>query len=504
MRDWVTVRSDGEGAGSRARDLGPAARRRLPGGLASRVVILIFAFVTATVVAIYIPFVTNYRDNWFRNRLSAAYTATLVLESAPRDMVAKDAMVPNPLSTQLLEAVGARIIVLRMHGTRRIVAAAELPAEVDEIYDLRHPMFPQAFASAIRTFFGPPGRVVMILGDAPMGGEAIEVTLDEAPLKAALHGYAERILFISLAISVIVAGLVVTALHIMVLRPVRRLTTNLIEFGADPENSAHIIVPSGHSHEIGRAEQALATMEETLARELKQKKHLAALGLAVAKINHDMRNMLSSAQLLSDRLAGISDPLAQRLAPKLVATLDRAIRFCQATLTYGRAADDPPKPRLVALRAIVDEAAETVVLGGHTRVEVGNEVPEDFEIWADGEQMFRVLMNLIRNGVEALDRAGPAPGRLARVEIKAWHEARNSVIEIQDTGPGVPIAVRSRLFSPFLNSTRPGGSGLGLAIAADLVRAHGGNIILVSEAEDEKAGATFQIQLPLRPANGQR
>ncbi|MGO9007978.1 MAG: sensor histidine kinase [Beijerinckiaceae bacterium] len=480
------------------------ARRRWRGGLASRVVILIVAFVTATVVAIYIPSVTTFRDNWFRNRLSAAYTATLVLESAPRDMLAQDAMVPNPLSRQLLEAVGARIIVLRIHGTRRIVAAAELPTEVDEIYDLRHPMFASAFASAIRTFFGSPGRVVTVLGDAPMGGEAIEVTLDEAPLKATLHGFAERILFISLAISVIVAGLVVAALHLMVLRPVRRLTTNLIEFGADPENSARVIVPSGHPHEIGRAEEALATMEETLTRELNQKKHLAALGLAVAKINHDMRNMLSSAQLLSDRLAGVTDPLAQRLAPKLVATLDRAIRFCQATLTYGRAADDPPKPRSVALRTIVDEAVETVVLGGHTRVEVSNEVPKDFEIWADGEQMFRVLANLIRNGVEALDRAGPAPGQPARVAIKAWHDADNSVIEIQDTGPGVPTAVKSRLFSPFLNSTRPGGSGLGLAIAADLVRAHGGNIILLSEAEAEKAGATFRIHLPLRPANGLR
>jgi signal transduction histidine kinase len=497
VRDTVTVEPESERVKTKA------PHRSWFGGLASRVVILIVAFVTITVLAIYVPIVSTYRDNWLRNHLSAAFTATLVLEAAPRDMVPQDAMVPNNLSRQLLEAVGARIIVLRSNDTRRIVAAADLPTHVDEVYDLRHPSFQEAFAAALRTFLARSGRVMTIIGDAPMGGEAIEVTLDEAPLREAMYVFAERVLMISLAISVVVSSLVGTALHLMVLRPVRRLTTNLIEFGANPENSSHVIVPSGSSHEIGRAEEALATLEETLARELNQKKHLAALGLAVAKINHDMRNMLSSAQLLSDRLADVTDPLAQRLAPKLVATLDRAIRFCQATLTYGRAVDDPPKPRVIALGGIVSEAAEAITLGGRTRTEIINNISDQFEVWADSEQMFRVLSNLIRNSVEALDRAGPAPGRPARVSVSAWHEADNSMIEIQDTGPGVPLAVRPRLFSPFLNSTRPGGSGLGLAIAADLVRAHGGSIALVTDAGDE-TGAVFHIRLPLRPMNAAR
>lgn len=499
MRDTVAIGPD-------SGDARPAARRpggvagRWRAGLASRVVILIVTFVTVSVAAIYVPIVTNYRDNWFRNRLSAAYTATLVLAGTPQSGMPQDSLVPNHLAHQLLDAVGARIIVLKMNGTRRIVAAGALPSHVDEIYDLRHPSFATALASTLRTFIGPSGRIITVLGDAPWGAEAIEVTFDEAPLEEALHLFAERVLLIALLISALVAALVVTALDLMVLRPVRRLTTNLIEFGSDPENAAHVISASGNADEIGRAEEALATMEATLARELAQKKHLAALGLAVAKINHDMRNMLSSAQLLSDRLADVQDPLAQRLAPKLVATLDRAIRFCQSTLTYGRAVDDPPKLKLAPLHPVVNEAVESVMLRIATRVEIVNEVAKDFDIWADGEQMFRVLMNLVRNGVEALDRAGPAPGRPARVSIRAWHEATSTVIEIQDTGPGVPVAIRPRLFSPFLNSTRPGGSGLGIAIAADLVRAHGGNIILMPDTDDEKIGATFHIHLPLPPA----
>ncbi len=490
MRDFVTIeqrRPERAGGGSEG-----FAGRRPHFGLATRTLVSVVAFIMVAEIIIYVPIVANYRENWLRNRLSAAYTAALVLEAAPR------AMLSDQLSRELLDSVGARIIVLNSHGARQILAATTLPPRVDGFYDLQHSNFFDALAAAYGTYTSK-GRVITIMGEAPMGGDAIEVTMDEAPLTRALHKFAAHILRISLAIAAIVATLAVGSINFMVLRPMRRLTTNITEFGADPENAARIIVPSGSRHEIGCAEEALATMQDTLVRELNQKKHLAALGLAVAKINHDLRNMLASAQLLSDRLANVTDPLAQRLAPKLVATLDRAIRFCQAILTYGRAADEAPKPRLVGLRAIVAEAAESVALGGPARVEIVNKVAEDFEVWVDPEQMFRVLMNLIRNGVEALDRAGPARGRPARVTISAEQRAAGSVIELADTGPGVPPSVRAQLFTPFSDSARPGGSGLGLAIAADLVRANGGKIGLEPDSEDE--GARFRIILPQRPTS---
>jgi signal transduction histidine kinase len=491
MRDFVTIEpKHPEDAGGKAQGF---AARRAHFGLATRTLILVVAFIMAAEIIIYVPIVANHRDNLLRNRLAAAYTAALVLEAAPR------AMISDQLSRELLNSVGARIIVLNSHGARQILAETTPPPRVDEFYDLQHSNFFEALAAAYRTYVSK-GRVITVMGEAPMGGDAIEVTMDEAPLTQALHKFASRILMISLAIAAIVASLAVGAINFMVLRPMRRLTTNITEFGADPENAARIIVPSGSRHEIGCAEEALATMQDTLVRELNQKKHLAALGLAVAKINHDLRNMLASAQLLSDRLANVTDPLAQRLAPKLVATLDRAIRFCQAILTYGRAADEAPKPRLVGLRAIVGEAAESVALGGAARVAIVNKVPDDFEVWVDPEQMFRILMNLIRNGVEALDRAGPARGRPACVSISAAQTAAGSMIELADTGPGVPLGVRAQLFTPFSDSARPGGSGLGLAIAADLVRANGGKIGLEPDSDDE--GARFRIILPQRPASG--
>src|SRR5271163_705635 len=184
MRDLATIEPDSEAAGLH---MGGAPRRQWRGGLASRVVLLIIAIVAVAVIAIYVPIVTNYRDNWFRNRLSAAYTATLVLAGTPsRELLSHDALVqPDDLAQQLLDAVGARIIVLKMRGTRRIVAEGKLPSHVDEVYDLRHAMFPRALASTLRTFVAPDDRVITVLGDAPWGAEAIEVTFDEAPLKEA-------------------------------------------------------------------------------------------------------------------------------------------------------------------------------------------------------------------------------------------------------------------------------------------------------------------------------
>jgi signal transduction histidine kinase len=272
-----------------------------------------------------------------------------------------------------------------------------------------------------------------------------------------------------------------------------------MDFGADPENQARIIEPSGSTHEIGVAEDALAMMQRALVHELAQKKHLAALGLAVAKINHDLRNMLASAQLLSDRLAELSDPVGRRLAPKLVATLDRAIIFCQSTLTYGRAVERPPKFASVPLRGLVVDVLDSLTPDEASGIELVNEVPEGMELRADTEQMFRVMLNLCRNAIDALESAGAQPGRQAVVRVTARREPAHAIIEVADSGPGVPERARANIFEAFQGSARPGGTGLGLAIAADLVRVHGGQIALIdAEGPQSLGGATFRIMLPVR------
>jgi signal transduction histidine kinase len=464
-------------------------------GLAVRLLVLVLGFVMLAEVAIYVPAIVNFRNAWLRDRLAAAYTAALAFEAAPGP-------VPDSLAGDVLDSVGARTIVLQLPDSRRLIAAANVPTRVDDTYDLRNWTPLEGFVGAFNTMLGAPDRILRAIGEAPMGGEYVEITMDEGPLRAAMLAFSVRVLLASLLVSLLVAAVVGSALHLMVLAPVRRLTSSLIAFGANPEDPSRIIRPSGASHEIGAAERALAVMQHELLHELQQKKRLAALGLAVAKINHDLRNMLAPAQLLSDRLAGVSDPLARRIAPKLVATIDRAISFCQSTLAYGRAAERPPKPKRVDLRSIVADAADTVSPAGVGAIPIRNEVPRGLEAQVDPEQFFRVFLNLLRNSVEALESAGPQPGREAFVKVRARAKSGSVIIEVVDNGPGLPDRAKEHLFEAFQGSTRAGGSGLGLAIAAELVRAQGGTIRL---EEPPEAGACFVIEAPApeaAPARG--
>jgi signal transduction histidine kinase len=454
-------------------------------------VLLVIGFVMLAEIMIYVPSVANFRDNWLRDRLSAASAAVLLLDATSQQ-------VPDRLVFDALETVRAYTIALKLPDSRRLLASGDMPPRVDVRYDLREATFFDSIGAAFRTLTTRRNRTIAVIGPAPMGGEYLEITMSEAPLRQALLVYSGNILLLSLFISLLVASLAALSIHLLVLRPVRRLTTSIISFGAAPEDASRVIRPSGMGHEIGRAEEALSDMQRALARELAEKKNLAALGLAVAKVSHDLRNILSSAQLLSDRLTATSDPVAQRLVPKLVGTLDRAIAFCQSTLTYGRAVERTPDLRPVLLRAAVNEAAEVLLPEGPARIALRNNVGREIEILADPEQLFRVFLNLIRNSFEALETAGPQPGRDPEVCITATVRNDIVVIEISDTGPGIPKNAQKRLFDPFKASSRPGGTGLGLPIAADLVRAHGGTIVLMPAEPGQ--GATFRLTFPAAPA----
>ena len=278
----------------------------------------------------------------------------------------------------------------------------------------------------------------------------------------------------------------------MFVRPMRRVTGNMMAFRADPENPDRIIAPSARADEIGVAERELATMQSELASMLHQKSRLAALGLAVSKINHDLRNLLASAQLFSDRLANLPDPTVQRFAPKLMRALERAIAFCQSTLSYGRLQEPPPERRQILLEPLVEEVHETLNLGPDAPMRWISAVERGLIVEADYDQLFRILLNLARNAVQAMEsRAARDPGR-DQIRITGRREGAVVVIEVSDTGPGFSEKARDHLFEAFQGSTRTGGTGLGLAIAAELVRAHGGEIRLV----EGTIGATLTAHHP--------
>jgi signal transduction histidine kinase len=467
-----------------------AATSRTRLGLSGKLLLLTLSFVMLAEVLIYVPSVANFRLNWLNDRLSAAYTAALVFDAAPSGTV------PDSVARQILQSIGARAVALKMGQQRRLLMAGELPPEVDYTIDMREMTWHEAIVEAFETLFSRENDVMRVMGPAPMGGEYVEIILDEAPLRKAMAAFSIRILFLSLFISAITAGLVYLALHLLLVRPMRNMTANMVAFRADPENPARIIEGSERGDEIGTAGRELSAMQRDLAGLLAQKTHLAALGLAVSKINHDLRNLLSSAQLFSERLAKISDPHVQRFAPKLMRALERAVDFCQSTLSYGRVQEPPPDRRLVALEPLVEDVRETLGLDGAVAAQVGwiSAVERGLDVDADPDQLFRMLLNLARNAVQALESREPRdPGR-DQVRITGRREGAVAVIEVSDTGPGLSARAREHLFEAFSGSTKTGSVGLGLAIVAELVRAHGGEVRLV----EGTIGATFRLTIPDR------
>jgi signal transduction histidine kinase len=235
-------------------------------------------------------------------------------------------------------------------------------------------------------------------------------------------------------------------------------------------------------------------MQRDLVSMLHQKSRLAALGLAVSKINHDLRNLLASSQLLSDQLASVPDPRVQRFAPKLMRSLERAIAFCQSTLSYGRAQEAAPDRRMLPIEPVVAEVRETAGLPADGSIAWMSAIERGMSIDADPDQLFRVLLNLVRNAAQALE-SQPREVGVHQIRITGRREGAVAILEVSDTGPGVPAMVRDHLFEAFQSAGRPGGSGLGLTIAAELIRAHDGEIQLV----EGTLGATFRITIPDRP-----
>jgi signal transduction histidine kinase len=465
-----------------------SARARPRLGLSGKLLVLTLMFVMIAEVLIYVPSIANFRLNWLNDRLSAAYTAALVFEAAP------EGMVPEPVARQILVSIGARAVALKMDQQRRLLVASDMPPAISHDIDMRDMSWYRAIIDAFGTLICADGDAMRVVGPAPMGGEFVEIVLDEAPLRKSMVDFSIRILILSLIISAITATLVYLALHLLLVRPMRRMTANMVAFRDEPENPVRIIAASDRTDEIGTAERELASMQLDLAVMLQQKSHLAALGLAVSKINHDLRNLLSSAQLFSERLAKISDPHVQRFAPKLMRSLERAIAFCQSTLSYGRVQEPPPDRRQLALEPLVDDVRETLGLDPGTSVRWIGAVERGLMVDADPDQLFRILLNLARNAMQALEgRETRDPGR-DQVRVTGRREGAVVVIEVSDTGPGLSERARAHLFEAFQGSTRTGSVGLGLAIVAELVRAHGGEIRLV----EGTIGATFRLTIPDR------
>ncbi len=464
-----------------------------PKGLSGKLLLLTILFVMVAEVLTFVPSVSNFRLNWLQERLSAAQIAALAVEASPNQQI------PIVLRDQLLKTARVHAVAVKRNRMRYLVLEAEMPETIHDHYDLRNTHWSRLIWDALKVFVAPDGRSIRVIGrNALSGGDFIEIVVDEKPLKVAMFRFARNIALLSLVISGITAALVYFALKALLVKPMQKLTSNMVDFSRNPEDPRRIITPSGRHDEIGTAERELADMQEQLSGTLRQKNHLAALGLAVSKINHDLRNILANAQLISDRLGTIEDPTVQRLTPRLIGSLDRAIRLCSDTLHYGRAQENRPKLKHFPMRPLLYEISETHSLPVEGEIDLVLDLDAGLQVYADRDQLYRVLSNLIRNARQALEEyrlTRPSDDPTDTITIKAFAKNSHTVIELSDSGPGIPPKAREHLFDAFQGTTRRNGSGLGLAIASEIIGAHGGSIELMDRPHAQN-GTVFCIQLP--------
>ncbi|MGD9786070.1 MAG: sensor histidine kinase [Hyphomicrobiaceae bacterium] len=465
--------------------------------LPAKLLLLTSLFVMLAEILIFVPSVANYRVSWLSDRLTAAEIASLAAEAVPGGAV------PPKVRAELLRTAQVKAVAIRRDGRRRLVLSADEPMAIDAHYDLRPredglvgsvlnrlSLIGDAFA----TFAYGDRRTIRVTGAVGADpADFIEIVIPEWPLKKVMVRYGLNILALSIMISLITAALVYLALSYLLVQPMMRITRNMVHFSANPEDPERIIAPSARADEIGIAERELARMQRQLSQLFLQKNRLAQLGLAVSKINHDLRNMLANAQLISDRLTAIDDPTVQRFAPKLIASLDRAINFCNDSLKFGRTEEAAPRRELMRLRPLIEEVGDGLGLPREGVAAWRIDVDEVLRIDADREHLFRVLSNLVRNALQAIEGQDERT-REGLVQVRAWRDGRKVWVEVRDDGPGVPARAREHLFKAFQGGARKGGTGLGLAIAAELTAAHGGKLRLL----DTETGAAFLIELPDR------
>jgi signal transduction histidine kinase len=394
----------------------------------------------------------------------------------------------------LLENAEVRRIAMRREGARELLLAPPSPQPIAAIttYDYRSAGALRRFSWAFETLFARGGRVLRVMAEPRFeSGEFIEIVFNEAPLKREMADYAWRLALSSTAVSALAGACVYALLSWFFVRPVRRLTGRIERFRDAPEDASIFADPAAGADELARADRAVADMAGHVRASLRQREHLAGLGAAMARIAHDLRNVLSTAQLVAERLAKSEDPGVRQAAARLERAIGRAAGLAAAALRYGKAEEAAPVLKPVSLRAAIEEAFDDA-LAAHPTVRRRVDAPNDLVAIVDGEHLHRILVNVVRNAAQALagsDRAQTPDAILAKGERRGAMVA----VSVIDKGPGVREAARERLFEPFVTADRAGGAGLGLAIARELARAQGGDVVLASTGPD---GSRFEITLP--------
>jgi signal transduction histidine kinase len=444
--------------------------------LSARLWLLATLAVLLSEVVVFLPYVAHERQEWLIDRVEDASIVVLADSGGRLDAATRD--------EQLRLADAVAIIFSQPNGTDLVFGDATRPTAA--VFDLRRTNSLGSVRHALAAIMSRDDRLVRIAAESPRGsGRRVEVVVHEQGLGDRLRQFARDYAGLALLIAGVSGGLVYLAVLVLLVRPMRRITGSIAAFRADPEHTAPldaVDVTGPRNDEIAVAGRELGAMQHELRAALWRNARLAALGTVVAKVSHDLRGILTPALLVAERLQLNADPKVRRAGETLVSAVDRATDLVRRTLDYAREGPPPLALGPVQLASLIDEAAQTArPAGSNLRLE--NAVDPAVVVKADRNQMFRVLVNLLRNAAEA----GASTVRLSVRGTGPF------VLDVQDDGPGLPEAVRGDLFRAFSASMQGGSTGLGLAIARDLMVAHGGAIELL---ETGPTGTTFRLTLP--------
>ncbi len=452
--------------------------------LSGRFLILTTIFVMLAEVMIFVPSVARFREDYLITRLERAQIASLALLA--------DDMLSEELEAELLKNAGVFNVALRRDEVSELMLSSPMPAEITASFDLRGATAMPLIRDAMMRLAEPEAEVIRVIGNPSLNaGQQIEITMETGSLRRAMIDYGLNILVLSAVISVITAFLLFLAVRVLLVKPIKGVVGHMKAYSAAPEDARQVIEPSASVRELREAEEALHSLQTQLTHALKQKDRLAQLGGAVARVSHDLRNILTAAQLFTDRIEMSEDPTVKRMAPKLVNSITRAVSLCENTLAFGRAEEPAPTLTHFNLASLAGEVVEAERLAaGDYDLTITEDIPTGMMVRGDPEQLYRALGNLVRNARQAI----VASGKPGEIHVQAETSETDWFIRVSDTGPGLPPKAKEHLFQAFQGGVRKGGSGLGLAIVAELIRGHGGELTL--ENSDE-TGTVFVIRLPM-------
>lgn len=458
--------------------------------LSSKLLLLTIGFVMLAEMLVFIPSAALFRQDWLSERTEQAGLLALALTGVP------DYEASEILTQQFITDTDVMQMAAKRDGMTELILGAR-PGEVGSIVeiDMRDPpRFPSLLAP-FQDIFSKDGETLSVKSMSPvLGQDALELLIPREKLRMAVVDYLKNIFWLSLIIAIITGSLIYWSMSALIIRPVKRLAEDMTAFRENPELRREVRSRPKRKDEIGQLEREFIDMKQSQRAAFHQRERLAGLGLAVAKINHDLRNVLTSALLISDRLSMNADEKMSTMGERLTRTVERGISLTEDVLSYSKAESADPQIQDTRIAFTIGEAASDVI-AQFPGTQFRNTVPTDLMVQTDPDHAYRIFHNLFRNAAQAMAAHGGENRRL-----QAGAELRDGLAELRlsDTGPGLPKRARENLFQAFssahAHSANTKSTGLGLSISKELAKAQGGDLNLMSSDE---SGTRFLLTLPL-------